>query len=164
MQWFILNIEPPSVPTYPKLQICRPLWSSSSEIVRGLGACLRSFPCSLLQSSQKKGYTVYRAEIFSEQLGGIHFKHSVREGTRAQRVQTRHTPLSASVTWHDILIRRGQSWEFVSGPRSELSQITSIVKSWTGCCFSVPYLIFILEIFPIRIITNIHPITLRSFP
>lgn len=98
-------------PPTPNCEICRSFWSSSSAIFRGLGACLCSFPCSLLQRSHKNGYAVYSSEIFSEQLGGIHLEHSVREGTRAQRVQTRHTLLSASVTWHDILIRRGQSWE-----------------------------------------------------
>lgn len=76
-----------------------------------LGTCLCSFPSSPLQRSQKRGYTVYSSETFSEQLGGIHLEHSVLEETRAQRVQTRHTPLSASVTWHDTLIRKGQNWK-----------------------------------------------------
>lgn len=51
----------------------------------------------------------------------------------------------------------------MSRPRSELSQITIVVKSWIGCCFSVLSLIFILEILSYSHYYQYSPYNLKEF-
>lgn len=82
----------------------------------GLGLFFVVSPVPSYRASTRGSHSPGGTEIPWTILG-IHSEHSVWGRSRAQRAQPRHNPLSALLTWDDILITTGQSWEICAKPQ-----------------------------------------------